>query len=181
MCFFNERHKRNVIHRNLGDMFIKPGQFKPKPRVWLHTKEWAKSAFSCSNLAALTLKLIQTKMAADFFALVPSSNRLFSANDVIFERTVACVGESALFEAFSPWQQSIPLLKATAAVFLSHSESLRKIHCCTPPTYFMSPVRMWKTPLRGHHLTYSLWSIHRWHTWQSSLKPAQLEVNLHRT
>lgn len=40
---------------------------------------------------------------------------------------------------------------------------------------------MWKTPLCGQHLTYSLWMIHRWHIFQSSLKPSQLEVNLHRT
>lgn len=75
----------------------------------------------------------------------------------------------------SPWQQS--LLKAMAAVFLSHSASLKTIHRRMPPTNFMSPVRTWKTPSN----LLPPGSIHRWHISEGSLNSVHLDVKLHRT
>lgn len=62
--------------------------------------------------------------------------------------------------------------KATAAVSPSHRQSLIKIHCCAPSTYFMSPVKMWNAPVCSHHPACSLRSTHRWHIWaaESSFK-----------
>ena len=59
----------------------------------------------------------------------------------------------------------LPLFTATAAVSPSHRQSLIKIHCCAPSTYFMSPVKMWKAPVCSHHPACSLRLTHRWHIW----------------
>lgn len=86
-----------------------------------------------------------------------------NANSVVpLKRTRACVAFRV-----SPWQQS--LLKAMAAVFLSHSASLKRFTAARLPQT-LSPVRMWKTPLYSHHLTHSPESIRGWHVFLGLFK-----------
>lgn len=61
-------------------------------------------------------------------------------------------GDCVVWGFFS-WQQSISLLKATAAIFPSHRE---RFPAARRPHTLCHLSKMWMTPLRGNHLTYSL-------------------------